>query len=164
MAERPGRLWKDMTAAQRLAAADAFWTDDSEDIQAQHVEALVLLARRLNFRAKSVQALSIERRAKFLAQVSEVSDAIATRALIAYHFKAQRPLMAAFLDALGVQHDNGLITEEQLQAPESARLAAAVEKTREAFPAEDLTLYLRTLVTLDSDTWGNLEGALTKPV
>ena len=153
-----------MSAAQRLAAAEAFWNDESDDVQTQQIEAMVLLARRLNFRAKSVQALSIERRTKYLAQVGEVSDAIATRALIAYHFTAQRPLMAAFLDALGVQHDDGLITQEQVDPPDADRLAAAVDKTREAFPAEDVTFYLRTLVTLDSDTWGNLEAVLTKPV
>src|SRR5574339_209124 len=118
MPDRPSRLWKTLPPATRLAAADAFWRDEqAEDIQAQHVEALVLLARRLNFRAKSVQALSTERRAKHLAAIGEVSDAIATRALIAYHFQHQRPLMAAFLDALGIAHDNGLITEEHVTAP-----------------------------------------------
>jgi hypothetical protein len=160
MPDRPARLWKDMTPAQRLAAAEAFWIDDAEDIQTQHIEALVLLARRLNFRAKSVQALSVERRTKYLAQMNEVSDAVATRALIAYHFRAHRPLMAAFLDGVGITHDNGLITQEDVAPPDADRLAAAVAATREAFPAEDVTFYLRTLVTLDGETWVNLEGLL----
>jgi len=45
-------------------------------------------------------ALPIDRRTKLLAQMSDVSDAVATRALIAYHFTTRRDLMAAFLDLL----------------------------------------------------------------
>ena len=154
-----------MTPPQRLAAAEAFWRDESaEDIQAQHIEALVLLARRLNFRAKSVQALSTDKRTRHLAQIGDVSDAIATRALIAYHFQTQRPLMAAFLDALGISHDNGLITEENVAAPDPVRLAAAIDQIRAAFPADDATFYLRTLAALDSDTWGAIEGILARTV
>jgi hypothetical protein len=76
------------------------------------MEAIVAIARRLNFRQKSVLGMSAERRARALAQIADVSDALATRALVAYHFQYQRPLMAAFLDAIGVAHDNGLITAE----------------------------------------------------
>jgi hypothetical protein len=152
-----------MPPVKRLAAADAFWRDDStEDIEAQHVEALVLLARRLNFRAKSVQALSAEKRARHLAQIGEVSDAIAMRALIAYHFQTQRPLMAAFLDGLGFAHDNGLITGENVAAPEADRLSAAIDQIRAAFPADDVMFYLRTLAALDSDTWGGVEAVLAR--
>ena len=80
----------------------------------QHVEAIAAIARRMNFRTKSVQALPIDRKARQLAQLTDVSDAVATRALIAYHFSAQRPMMAAFLNALGVANDNGLITADDV--------------------------------------------------
>ena len=151
-----------MPPATRLAAAEAFWRDDAEDVQAQHIEALVQIARRLNFRAKTVQALSIGKRAKYLAQTGDVSDAIATRALIAYHFQSQRPLMAAFLDALGIAHDNGLISEQDLSPPDPARLAAAADSVKASFPPADVALYLRTLSALDSDTWGKLDEVLSR--
>src|SRR6185295_2986843 len=101
MSERPSRLWKNMTAEQRAAAAEAFWKEDQADIQLQHMEATVAIAKRMNFRPKSVQALSLERKSKMLAQMSETSDSIATRALISYHFQNKRDLMGAFLDAVG---------------------------------------------------------------
>jgi hypothetical protein len=66
--------------------------------------------------------------------------------------------MAAFLDALGIAHEDGLITDEEVAAPESAKLAEAVQAVRNAFPAEDVDLYLRTLVALDSDTWTGLDA------
>lgn len=150
-----------MPVEKRVMAAEAFWRDtESADIQAQHTEALLTLARRLNFRPKTLQSLSIDRRARHLAQVGDVSDAIATRALIAYHFAARRPLMGAFLDALGIAHENGLIADESLAAPSADRVAAAVDTVRSSFDAGDVDLYLRTLAALDGETWANLAPLL----
>ena len=154
----PSRLWKDMPPEKRLAAAAAFWRD--EQGMDQRLEAAALLARRLKFRMKSVQALPVERRARFLAQVGDVSDALAGRALVAYHFEAERPLMSAFLDALGIAHENGLIAADEIPVPDAPRLAEAVEKLKAAFPEEAVSLYLRTLVALDTDTWKGLDALL----
>ena len=161
MSVRPSRIWKDLPVSTRVAAADAFWRDEeAEDIHVQHIEAIVAIAKRLNFRPKSVQVLPVDRRAKQLAQLSDVSDALATRALISYHFAAQRPLMGAFLDALGIAHENGLITAEGVPPPDQEALARAADKVRETFPADAVTLYMRTLLALDGDTWVNLEPLL----
>jgi hypothetical protein len=164
MPDRPSRLWKDLPLETRLEAADAFWRDtESQDIQSQHVEAMVLLARRLNFRVKSIQALPIERRARHLAQVGDLSDLIATRALIAYHFAGKRALMGAFLDALGIAHEAGLITAEEVSPPTLDALSAARASLRDAFGDAEVDLYLKTLLALDGDTWVNLDTLLTSP-
>ncbi len=161
MPDRPSALWKRMPLDKRVEAAAAFWRDtDAPDIQAQHIEASLILAKRLKFRAKSIQGLAVERRAKHLAQVSDVSDAIATRALIAYHFAAQRPLMSAFLEALGIAHEDGLITGDEVPAPTAEAIAAAATTVKNSFPPADVDLYLRTLATLDGDTWANVGGVL----
>src|SRR5471032_2354881 len=156
----PSKLWKQMPLDQRLAAAHAFWAegDDGEGMHAQHVDAILTLARRLNFRPKSVQALPIERRTKQLAASPDVTDAVASRALIAYHLAAQRPLMAAFLDALGIAHENGLIQAETVEPPDPAKLAEAAASLVPNFPAGDVALYLNTLLTQDPETWGRLDG------
>ena len=151
-----------MPLEKRVRAAEAFWRDeDSPDIQLQQMEAVVALARRLNFRTRSIQALPVERRARHLAQMIDVGDSVATRALVAYHFTNQRPLMASFLDALGIAHEDGLITAEEVQAPDRERLAKAVAAVKSAFAADDVDLYLRTLAALDGDTWSGVEGVLT---
>jgi hypothetical protein len=161
MATRPSLLWKSMPSAARIAAAEAFWRDEeSPEIQAQHVEVIVSLARRLKFRPKSIQSLPVEKRAKYLAQMLDVSDAVATRALIAYHFAEKRSLMGGFLDALGITHENGLIADEQVSAPEAAKLAQAVATLRQNFDPADADLYLHTLVALDPETWGGLDPLL----
>ncbi len=149
-----------MSPENRLVAADAFWRDDQTDAGMQQVEAIVSIAKRLKFRPKSVQALPLEKRAKHLAQMADVSEAVATRALIAYHFAAKRPLMGAFLDALGIAHEDGLIKEESVPPPATDRLTAAIQAVRGAFPAADVDLYVRTLAALDGETWAEAETAL----
>lgn len=158
MAVRPSRLWKDLPLEKRIAAADAFWRD--EQGAEQQAEATVLLAKRLNFRAKSVFALPVERRARHLASIGDVSDIVAGRALVAYHFAHERPMMKTFLDALGLAHEDGLITADDVPAPESGKLTAAVDAVRAAYPAGAVDLYLRTLVALDNDTWSGLDATL----
>jgi hypothetical protein len=148
-----------MSPEKKLAAAHAFWND--EHGREQQVEVIVTLARKLNFRPKSVPALPIERRSKLLAGM-EVSDAVASRALIAYHLSAERPMMGAFLDALGIAHDNGLITAEEVPAPDKAKLEEAVRTLRAAYPEDAVHLYLHTLLLLDGDTWADLGGLIDK--
>lgn len=159
---RASRIWKSLPLERRVEAATAFWKDDeSPDVQMQHMEALVAIAQRMNFRTRSVQAFSPERRANALARIPDVSDAVAMRALVAFHFEARRDLMGAFLDALGVEHDHGMISDEDgIAPPDAARLARAVVAVRGAFPDEDVDLYLRTLLAVDQDTWAHLRGVV----
>ena len=159
--DRPSQVWKDMPLEKRVLAAEAFWLDrDSPEVDVQQMEAVTTLARRLNFRARSIWALPVARRARHLAQLGDVGDTVATRALIAYHFSHQRPLMGAFLDALGIAHDNGLITEEDVGPPDETRLAAAVAALKASYDPADVDLYLRTLTVLDGGTWVNLAAVL----
>ena len=149
----PSRLWKQMSGAQRLAAARALWTaDDAIDDQ---VQAALLIAQQKKFRPKSVLALDDDRKSKHLASLSNVPEQIAARALIAYHLESQRPMMGAFLDALGVTHESGVIQEDDVK-PDETKLAPAVEAIEKAYPAEDVALYLNVLLCQDPSTWGAL--------
>ena len=71
--------------------------------------------------------------------------------------------MGAFLDALGIAHENGLITEEDVATPAADKLAAAVQTVRGSFPSDDVDLYLKTLATLDGETWTHLPSLITSP-
>jgi len=145
-----------MPLDKRIAAAEAFWQD--ENGLEQQAEAVVAIARKLKFRPKSVQQEPIERRAKQLAHLGEVSETIATRALIAYHLAAERPMMGAFLDAMGIAHEDGLITAEDMPAPAPEKISAAAASLSAKFSADAVALYLNTLLTQDPDTWSALDG------
>jgi hypothetical protein len=68
-------------------------------------------------------------------------------------------MMGAFLDSLGIAHDNGLITEENIARPDRERLKTAVAELASSHPPEDLALYFSTLVSQDPETWGDLSIA-----
>jgi hypothetical protein len=152
---RPAALWKQMSDAQRVDAARAFW-HDSESLMEQ-AEVLALIARRLNFRLKTVQALPLERKVKHLMAMGNISDAVSGRLLVTYHLASQRPMMAAFLDELKIAHENGLIAESELPRPDQTTLVAAAEKLRGAYPPEQVDLYFSTLVLQDPETWSGLQ-------
>jgi hypothetical protein len=149
----PSKLWKQMTAAQRFAASRAFWADE-ESIDDQ-VQAALLIAQQKKFRPKTVISLDLDRKARHLASLATLPESIAARALVLYHLGAQRPMMSAFLDALGIAHENGLIQEEHV-TPDAAKMAPAAAQISEGFPADDVRLYLNTLICQDPQTWGAL--------
>jgi hypothetical protein len=151
---RPSRLWKQLSPERRRTAAELFWND--EQSAEQQAEAIAAIAGHMKFRTKSVLSLSPEKRVKYLLSLPTMSDSIAARALVNYHLDRQRPMMSAFLDALGIAHENGLITEESVTKPAAERLRAAASELSEKFPAEDVSLYFATLVSQDPETWGDL--------
>jgi hypothetical protein len=149
----PSRLWKTMTLEQRQRAARAFWED--EDAVNEQVQAAMLIAQQKKFRPKTVISLDTDRKARHLASLGSLPDAIAARVLIVYHLAEQRPMMGAFLDALGIEHENGLIKEDGV-APDAAKMAPAAAQLAETFPADDVRLYLNTLLCQDPETWEGL--------
>jgi hypothetical protein len=149
----PSRLWKRMTPDQRLQAARAFWLD--EQAADDQIQAVLLISQRKNFRPKTVVSLHIDRKARHLASLTTLPDALAGRALIQYHLAEQRPMMGAFLDALGLAHENGLI-EEEAAKPDPAKIAPAAAQIASQYPPEHVSLYLNTLLCQDPDTWGGL--------
>ena len=155
----PSRLWKQMTSAQRLASARAFWSDD-EAIDDQ-IQAALLIAQQKKFRPKTVVGLDLDRKTRHLASLASLPDTIAGRALVLYHLSDQRLLMGSFLDKLGIEHENGLIKEDSTK-PDAAKLAPAAAALAKEFPADDVRLYLTTLLCQDPETWGGLGEILEK--
>src|SRR6188768_3264313 len=148
---RPSKLWRRMPLERRMDAADLFWNDEhSAD---QQMEAVAAIASHMKFRARSVLTLAPEKRAKYLAQLPTMSDAIAARALVNYHLERQRPMMGAFLDLLGIAHENGLISDDNVVKPDAAKVKEAARALAEKFPQEDASLYFATLVSQDPETW-----------
>ena len=86
------------------------------------------------------------------------ADVLAARLLVSYHLAHQRPMMAAFLDALGIPHEDGLINDELETAVAPETLARGVDALRAAYPDADVRLYFETLLLQDPDTWGGLSA------
>jgi hypothetical protein len=151
---RPSRIWKRMGADRRQQAAAAFWQD--EQSAEQQIEAVGAIAGAMKFRPKSVIALPLERKAKYLASLPVMPDTIAARALVSYHLEHQRTMMGAFLDSLGITHENGLINEDTVPKLEPGKVRGAAEELAAKYPGEDVSLYFSTLVSQDPETWTEL--------
>jgi hypothetical protein len=151
---RPSVLWKLLSPARKQQAAEAFWRD--ENAMMEQGEAIVAIAMRIKFRVKSVREMPVEKKARHLVALGNVSEMIAARLLVAFHLAHQRPMMAGFLDALGIAHEDGLIASEELDPPSAEKLADAARSLGASYPPEDVALYLSTLVWQDPETWGAL--------
>ncbi|OLC44343.1 MAG: hypothetical protein AUH43_18925 [Acidobacteria bacterium 13_1_40CM_65_14] len=86
----PSRVWKKMTLEQRQRAARAFWED--EEAANDQVQAALLIAQQKKFRPKTVVSLDVDRKARHLASLASLPDAIAGRALIVYHLAEQNTI------------------------------------------------------------------------
>ena len=144
-----------MTPELRQQAARAFWLD--EEATDDQVQAGLIIAQQKKFRPKFVLGLDTDRKARHLATLGSLPDAIAARVLIVYHLAEQRPMMGAFLDALGIKHEDGLIQEDEVK-PDPSKIGPAAAQLAQQFPVEHVSLYLNTLLCQDPDTWGALEG------
>jgi hypothetical protein len=151
---RPSQLWKQLDPDRKRQAADAFWRD--ENAANEQAEAIGLIAQRIKFRLKSVITMPVEKKSQYVLSMPAVSEMLAARLLVAYHLAHQRPMMGAFLDALGISHEEGIIAEEDVKPPSADSLKKAASSLAASYPAGDVSLYLSTLVWQDPDTWGAL--------
>ena len=151
---RPSKIWKRMSAERRTEAAELFWSD--EQSAEQQVEACATIATHMKFRAKSVITMPVEKKSQYVLAMPAVSEMLAARLLVAYHLAHQRPMMGAFLDGLGIGHEEGIIAEEDVKPPSADALKKAASSLAASYPAGDVSLYLSTLVWQDPDTWGAL--------
>lgn len=151
---RPSQLWKTLSPERKLRAAEAFWADENASME--QTEAVLAIANRIKFRVSSVLKMPRAKKARQLAAMPSLSELIAARLLVAYHLGEQRGMMGTFLDALGIAHDEGLIQDEELTAPPPEKLQEAVRAIAASHAADDVALYLSTLVWQDPDAWGAL--------
>ena len=83
---------------------------------------------------------------------------VAARLLVAYHLAHQRADDGRrFSTRSGIAHEDGLIADEEMKAPprrEAARGGRA--RIGASYPADDVALYLSTLIWQDPETWGAL--------
>lgn len=156
----PARLWAFLDPAARAQAAQALYAHDWGDAPTRR-EADVAVASSLRAREIAVRKMPVERRADYLARVVRPTDSLASSLLLALHLEHRRPMLAAFLDALGVPHRDGLISEEaRIEHLDATSVATAARGLADRFPAEQVETYLATLLAMDRDVWGSLEGVL----
>src|SRR6267154_4285399 len=102
-------IWKRMGDIRRLQAALALYQEPEQKENRSGMDHIIAQLR--HFRPQFVKKLPVEKRAQYAATLPLPLEAIA-QLIVAYHFTHQRPMMVAFLDELGIPHENGSIKSE----------------------------------------------------
>ena len=154
------RLWRALTPSEREAALQSL-TDDQET-RPQLIQFAMSLPRFRAFRPKAVARLTDAELVSAVASSTQLSPEFVRTALVAMHLPGRAPMLGAFLEALGIPHEGGLITEGSTVAvPEgSDRMEGAIATLAKEFPRREVTIYLLSLVAMDPVTWKPLAAVL----
>jgi hypothetical protein len=148
------RLWKTLTRDEREHAARAFWERPPEEVAATAAHEIVKL---LKMRPQAFHKVSPESRVRALAGLANPPETVAEALLVALHLEARRPLLVAFLDALAIPHEEGLIAEEvEIETVTATRAREALVALRPAHPAAAIRVYWNALWLQDRERWAGL--------
>ncbi|MBP7146090.1 MAG: hypothetical protein KBD01_00985 [Acidobacteria bacterium] len=156
------QIWKSLDRERRVRSALALW-DDERLSRADRLAALGPWLTARGIRASFLEQLPRPRRAELIADAGLPEDT-AQQLLMSYHLVHQRPLLGAFLEALGIGHEDGVIAEgADIKPPGEQAVGQALEKIRAEYAADDVELYLRTLTMADAETWAAVAGFAGDP-
>lgn len=150
------RLWRRLSREERLAASSAFWDEPPEALVGT---ALGAIAKARHLRPQVARALNQDERARALGAILDPGEVLASTLLVALHLGQRRALLAAFLDAIGLPHDDGVLREDAAApAPlDEATARRGVAALLAAHPREHVLSYLNTLWLQDPERWAALE-------
>jgi len=156
----PSRVWASLDSETRREAGQALYRGARSSPLSKR-EADLAIAAAIRFRESAVRQLPTDRRIAYLVTAVRPDDSLASTLLIALHLERRAEILETLLGALGVPNEGGLIDDgHDLQTPTPAQLVPAVEALYERFAAEQVDLYLSTLLALDDETWGALRQVL----
>lgn len=148
------RLWKALTPDERAQAVTAALDDDENGWVKTTTRGAVASA--LKFRPQTVATWP---RAKLVSEAARLpldDVQLLSAYLVDLHLGRRRPMMGAFLDALGIANDDGRIDSDTTEVP--VQDAAAVRKAADTvvakFPADEVATYFLTLLLQDAAVWG----------
>ena len=150
------RLWKRLEREEKIAAAGRFFAEPSQEVYGSALGAIIK-ARHL--RPQVARSMSPDEQARALSSVLDPGEPVAAALLVALHLGARREMLATFLDAIGLPHEDGILKEEADEATlDDGRLRAGLDALKTKFSPHQIRTYLNTLWLQDPDRWGALRG------
>ena len=156
----PYAVWDLMTEEERQQAATALWTEGDRQTR---VAIELALAKDLKFRPQSLRKLPVERLVGRLVRMADtLPDTVLFQFLFHLHLAQRRPLLASFLDAVGLPHTDGVLElAEDSPEPETDKVTAAGTAlvAEHGHPA---LVYLATLRVADAGFWKGVDPVLDR--
>jgi hypothetical protein len=145
------RLWKTLSPEEKNLAAAEMVKDPTPLIRAS-VIAVVADARKM--RPIAARKLPPEVQAKIVATVRDPGEVLASSLLVALHLGPRKPMLVAFLDALGLPHEDGVLKDDSTTpvSLEDLKKACAALSSE---PPSAVRIYLNTLWLQDPDRWAH---------
>ena len=150
------RLWKAITPDERVQGITTALDDDENGwVKATTRTAI---AGALKFRPQTVATWP---RAKLVAEAARLpldDVQLLSAYIVDLHLGHRRPMMAAFLDSLGIANDEGRIDSEttELGPQEVDRVKQAADALVATFPPDEVVTYFLTLLLQDAVVWKGL--------
>src|SRR5947209_8217133 len=145
------RILKDLADPDhRKRIALAFWHEADDHTKAL---AILQLARSLHFRDDTIRKMPVEKKAELLAGRAGAAEfePIFENALMLYHTREQRGMLAAFLDRWGIPHVNGSIEADDYKVPSADDMRAAANEL--PYDKQDVAIYLASAGLLMAGAW-----------
>jgi hypothetical protein len=116
----------------------------------------------LKARPQFLMKQSKEKQAQFVrsALARFAASPIAEEVLAAYFLEVRRDLLTEWLDALGIEHENGILKQDNPTEPAGEKLAAAVAKFRTGDGGDDRELLLQAFAAQSAVAWPALDALL----
>jgi hypothetical protein len=154
------KLWKALTPDERTAAVTAALADDESGWVKTTTRAAVASA--IKFRPQTVATWPKQKLVTEAARVPIDDVQLLSAFQVDLHLGTRRPMMATFLDAVGVKHDAGRIDTEASGPIEVTpeRLRAAADDLASRYPLDEVVTYFLTLLLQDAETWAGAIGWL----
>lgn len=90
------------------------------------------------------------------------ANPIADETLAMYFLEVRKELLIEWLDQIGIDHDEGALTQDSPEEPSPAKVTEAVEKFRGADDDADRELLLRAFSAQASIEWPTLDELIAK--
>jgi len=93
----------------------------------------------------------------------KISDSLASHVLQAWLLGAKKEMLCDFLDALDIKHGDDGTVDELPKEMAKEKLAAAVKRLLEKYPAETVAVYLHAFRDMDSSVnWPALDEVIAE--
>jgi hypothetical protein len=130
----------------------------AEEAPAVYSQAVAATSAAMKCRPKFVMRLPADRRAdmvrRTLARVP--ANHLAEEVLATYFLECRKELLTEWLDALGLEHDEGLLKDDNPPAPAKKRLEKAVRDFLKGDDGEERELLVRAFAAQSAIDWPDL--------
>ncbi|MEM9175763.1 MAG: hypothetical protein AAGC67_11050 [Myxococcota bacterium] len=157
---RPHQIIGAMSPEEFEKIMGAIEAESPEAAQSTTVAAAQVLKFRPKFLLKQAPAKRLHSVKGALSRVT--AAALAEELLAVYFLKCRLPLLTEWLDLLGLEHEDGILTQDEIPDPEPETLKKQVEAFRAGDDPSERTLLLKVFNAQTAIEWPVLDELLAE--